>query len=146
MRCMWSCHGGIFGIILYLFLAVPTRLTCLNNIPGGYSFSPDTYPGHLPRGARTCKYYFNGSPGNNYQLRMRYFDFPKGTSCDDINFTVYNGLSTDTGVHKIICSDEPHCGEFVIPLPRNRCLGQFSVSDRVAQSFTGFLAVFEEVP
>lgn len=130
----------------FLFLAVQTTFRCQFLVNPGYTFGPSTYPGHLPPGAQTCRYYLNGIRNRNYQIRVRYFDFPKGTSCDDVRFTLYTRLSTAADVSKVICSDEPHCGEFVVPLPYHNSLGEFTVSDQVTQKFTGFLAVFEEVP
>ena len=109
------------------------------------TFGPEPFPDFLPSATTmSCSYYITNS-GPNYQLRIRYLDFPRGTSCEDLSFTIYDGLSTANAVVRRICSDEQQCSEFVIPVP-HRCLVKFEVSNKVTESFRGFVAVLEEVP
>lgn len=96
----------------------------------------------------TCSYYLSGSSAKNVirQVRFKYLDFPNEMSCADLSFTIHESLSSRSRAVRTICGEQLLCDEFVVgPLTRRSSLARLTISDKVAGSFRGFMAVFEEI-
>ena len=138
--CQWH--------ISHVFIADGSRFICNGIIHSNKAFGPEGFQeDDNSLSGSTCSYFLSGSSATNviHQVRFKYLDFPHEMSCADLSFTIYETLSSFSRAVKTICGSEMHCNEFVVGPLRRSSLARLTVSDNVAGSFRGFLAVFEEI-